>query len=232
MASEDGAQPPSYVTQEQLQKLVQDFNAQLNENMVAVQANMVAEVVKDLKAQGAAGSHEEELDETDEEYETRLLREEHGRKNAHGQRRGGGRGGDAFGRGRGRGHGNGAADEMTDPDTFRLHCNDIFQYHRNVNNDQPNEEKFGKLKFSMPKFEDTSHPDAYLTWELKVEKIFRVHNYSKEKKVHMAALNFDGYALIWWEQIQNQREENGEFPVATWAQNEEGNESMFCSKTL
>jgi hypothetical protein len=63
---------------------VQDFNAQLNENMVAVQANMVAEVVKDLKAQGAAGSHEEELDETDKEYETRLLREEHGRKKAHG----------------------------------------------------------------------------------------------------------------------------------------------------
>jgi hypothetical protein len=102
----------------------------------------------------------------------------------------------------------------------------------NVNNDQPNEEKLGKLKFSMLKFEDTSHPDAYLTWELKVEKIFRVHNYSEEKKVHMAALNFDGYALIWWDRIQNQREENGGFPVATWAQNQEGNESMFCSKTL
>ena len=45
----------------------------------------------------------------------------------------------------------------------------------------------------MPKFEDTSEPDAYLTWELKVEKIFCVHNYSEEK-VHMAA--HDGYALI------------------------------------
>ena len=45
----------------------------------------------------------------------------------------------------------------------------------------------------MPKFEGTSDLDAYLAWELKVEKIFCVHNYSEEK-VHMAA--HDGYALI------------------------------------
>ena len=215
IAGEDGEHPPSYVTHEELQKLVQGFNDQLNENMVAAQKNMVAEVVKVLRAQGAAGSPEEELDETDEEYAARLQQEEQGRKNVLGRGHGGGRGGDAFGRGRGRGQGNGAADEMIDPNTFRLHRNDNFQRHRNVNNNQPNEEKFGKLKFSMPKFEGTSDPDAYLTWELKVEKIFRVHNYSEEKKVHMAALDFEGYALIWWEQIQNQREENGEFPMAT-----------------
>ena len=53
----------------------------------------------------------------------------------------------------------------------------------------------------MPKFEGASDTDVYLTWELKVEKIFRMHNYSEEKKVHMATLEFDGYALIWWEQI-------------------------------
>ena len=191
MAGEDGEPTPSYVTQEQLQKLVQDFNAQLNENMEAAQANMVAEVVKVMKAQGVAGSHEEELDETDEEYAARMQREEQGRKNAHGWGHGGGRDVDAFGRGRGRGHGVSAAGETIEPDTFRLHRNDNFQRRRNVNNDQPNVEKFGKLKFSMPKFEGTSDPDAYLTWELKVEKIFRVHNYSEEKKMHMAALDFD-----------------------------------------
>ena len=42
MAGEDEVQLPSYVTQEQLQKLVQDFNDQLNENIVAAQKNMVA----------------------------------------------------------------------------------------------------------------------------------------------------------------------------------------------
>jgi len=82
----------------------------------------------------------------------------------------------------------------------------------------------------MPKFEGTSDPDAYLTWELKVEKIFHVHNYLEEKKVHMAALDFDGYALIWWEQIQNQREENGEFPVATWAEMKREMRAHFVPK--
>ena len=56
-----------------------------------------------------------------------------------------------------------ASRETIEPDTFRLHRNDNFQRRRNVNNDQPNEEKFGKLKFSMPKFEGTYDPDAYLT---------------------------------------------------------------------
>ena len=71
MAGEDEVQLPSYVTQEQLQKLVQDFNDQLNENMIAAQNNVVAEVVKALRAQGDVGSTEEELDETDEEYAAR-----------------------------------------------------------------------------------------------------------------------------------------------------------------
>jgi hypothetical protein len=69
---------------------VKDFNTQLTENMNSIQASMVAEVVKALMASGAAGTHEEELDETDEEYAARLQQEEQERKNAHG--RGHGRG--------------------------------------------------------------------------------------------------------------------------------------------
>jgi hypothetical protein len=191
----------NFVTQEQLLQLVKDFNTQLTDNMNSIQASMVAEVVKALKASGAAGTHEEELDETDEEYAARLQQEEQARRNAHGRGHGGGRGGDVFGRGRGRGRGDDSAAEIGDQDTFKLHRNNKFHPRRNINNNQLNEEKFGKLKFSMPKFEGTSDPDAYLTWELKVDKIFRVHNYSEEKKVHMAALDFDGYAFIWWEQI-------------------------------
>jgi hypothetical protein len=95
--------------------------------MEAAQENMITEVVKALKAQGAAGSHEEELDETDKEYAARLQREEQKIKDAHGRGHGAGRGGDAFGRGRGRGRGDGAAGETIDTDTFLLHCNDNFQ---------------------------------------------------------------------------------------------------------
>ena len=46
----------------------------------------------------------------------------------------------------------------------------------------------------------------------------------------MAALDFDGYALIWWEQIQNQREENGEFLVVTWAEMKREMRACFVPK--
>ncbi|PVH31714.1 hypothetical protein PAHAL_9G218700 [Panicum hallii] len=206
----------NFVTQEQLLQLVKDFNTQLTDNMNSIQASIVAEVVKALKASGAAGTHEEELDETDEEYAARLQREEQARRNAHGR---------------------GVVEEevviaaeIGDQDTFKLHRNNKFHPRRNINNDQLNEEKFVKLKFSMPKFEGTSDPDAYLTWELNVDKIFRVHNYSEEKKVHIAALDFDGYALIWWEQIQNQREKNDELPVTTWAEMKREMRARFVPK--
>ena len=71
MPGEDGEQP-SFVTQEQLQKLMKDFITQLNENMNTIQADMVEEVVNTLKASGAASVHHEELDETDEEIAARL----------------------------------------------------------------------------------------------------------------------------------------------------------------
>jgi polyribonucleotide nucleotidyltransferase len=68
----------------------------------------------------------------------------------------------------------------------------------------------------MPKFDGRSNPEDYFTWELKVEKIFRLHNYSEEKKLAMASLQFEGYALIWWEQLLRGRGEDGEDPIVTW----------------
>jgi hypothetical protein len=49
-----------------------------------------------------------------------------------------------------------------------------------------------------------------------VEKIIRLHNYSEEKKLAMACLEFEGYAMIWWEQLLRDREEDGEDPIVTW----------------
>lgn len=72
---------------------------------------------------------------------------------------------------------------------------------RRRNND---EERLGKLKFTIPKFDGGSDLEAYLMWELKVDKIFHIHNYSEEKKLAMASLEFEDYALIWWEQLMNE----------------------------
>ena len=41
---------------------------------------------------------------------------------------------------------------------------------------------YGKLKVTMPKFSESNDPKEYLSWSLKVHKIFRLHNYDEEKK--------------------------------------------------
>jgi hypothetical protein len=43
-----------------------------------------------------------------------------------------------------------------------------------------------------------------------------MHNYSKEKKVAMASLEFEGYANIWWEQVMAKHEEDLKDPIDTW----------------
>jgi hypothetical protein len=68
----------------------------------------------------------------------------------------------------------------------------------------------------MPKFKGEDDTDAYLSWALKVDKIFRVHNYSGAKKVAMASLEFEDYANVWWEKVMEDREENLLEPIDTW----------------
>ena len=109
--------------------------------------------------------------------------------------------------------------------------NDGHRHRGNHGRNQLNEERFGKLKFNMPKFDGGSDLEAYLTWELKEHKIFHVHNYSEQKKMAMAALEFDGYALIWWEQMLNDREKLVKVKSAHGL-NEERNESKVCPQTL
>ena len=57
-----------------------------------------------------------------------------------------------------------------------------------------------------------------------------MHNYSEEKKLAMASLEFEDYALIWWEQVQNDREEVGQGPVATWAEMKREMRARFVPK--
>ncbi|KAK1682632.1 hypothetical protein QYE76_043480 [Lolium multiflorum] len=75
------------------------------------------------------------------------------------------------------------------------------------------------LKPQEMKGEDDA--EAYLSWALKVDKIFRIHNYSGAKKVAMASLEFEDYTNTWWEQVVTLREEKGEPPIDTWEEMEE-----------
>jgi hypothetical protein len=145
-------------------------------------------------------NHDEDEEEGEGNYSRRAS--EHGRRNQ----------GAARGRGRGWNRRNDDNEESEfgnddDQSQHRYGC----RHHRGVNQ----EERFGKLKFTMQKFDGRSDPEDNFTWELKVVKIFRLHNYSEEKKLAMASLEFEGYALIWWEQLLRDRED-GEDPIITW----------------
>ena len=70
----------------------------------------------------------------------------------------------------------------------------------------------------MPKFTGSNDPEEYISWALKVDKIFRLHNYEEEKKIAMASLEFQDYVLIWWVKVIERREARGEPPITTWAQ--------------
>ncbi|KAL0411329.1 UNVERIFIED_CONTAM: hypothetical protein Slati_3722600 [Sesamum latifolium] len=83
---------------------------------------------------------------------------------------------------------------------------------------RPREEDggLGGVKITIPSFKEKSDPEAYLEWEMRVEQIFSCHNYLKNKKVKLAALEFTDYALVWWDQMQKERTRNGEHPITTW----------------
>ena len=49
----------------------------------------------------------------------------------------------------------------------------------------------------------------------KIELIFFCYNYSEEKKVKLAVVEFKDYALVWWDQIMTNRR-NYERLVDTW----------------
>ena len=72
------------------------------------------------------------------------------------------------------------------------------------------------IKMSMPQFKGRNDAETYLEWERKVEMIFACHNYSEEKKVRLAAVEFSDYALVWWDELLKSRRRNGEYPIETW----------------
>ncbi|KAK1620655.1 hypothetical protein QYE76_026172 [Lolium multiflorum] len=81
---------------------------------------------------------------------------------------------------------------------------------------QPQDDGLGKPKFSIPKFEGGADVEEYLTWELKIEKLWRLHDYTEDRKVKLASSEFDGYALRWWDGVTRARQEDNELPVLTW----------------
>jgi hypothetical protein len=72
----------------------------------------------------------------------------------------------------------------------------------------------GSIKMKIPSFKGRTDPEAYLEWEKKIE----CHNFSKEKKVKLAVIEFTDYAIIWWDQLVTNRRRNHERPIETWGE--------------
>lgn len=54
----------------------------------------------------------------------------------------------------------------------------------------------GRIKKKIPVFQGKSDPEACLEREKKMELVFDCHNYSKLKKVKLAAIEFTSYAIV------------------------------------
>src|SRR3954469_15842572 len=78
------------------------------------------------------------------------------------------------------------------------------------------EDGLGKPKFSLPKFEGSNDVEEYLIWELKIEKLWRLHEYTEDRKIKLTSSEFDGYALRWWDNLVRTRQEEGDPPIITW----------------
>jgi len=189
---------------------MRNVNDQLHRNMTAMRANLVAEIVREFRqVPEYTSAHGGEQRGTNEDAAASNVHERRHHAAPYAGRPPGFRrrdNADAAGRGQGRGHQRAnlhikdSEDEFKE-NNYRLHPNHRFQRRGHYGQERHEEERFGKLKFTMPKFDGVSNPKAYLTWELKVDKIFRMHNYSEEKKLVMASLEFKDYALIWWEKV-------------------------------
>ena len=68
----------------------------------------------------------------------------------------------------------------------------------------------------MPEFKGNNNAEEYLEWERKVEMIFECQNYSEEKKVKLAAVEFTGYRMFWWDQLNINRRKKGMRHIPTW----------------
>ncbi|PKI55023.1 hypothetical protein CRG98_024584 [Punica granatum] len=69
---------------------------------------------------------------------------------------------------------------------------------------------------TIPPFQARNDPDAFIEWERKVELVFDCHNYSEEKKVKLAAVEFTDYAIVWWDKLVKERRRNHERHIETW----------------
>jgi len=62
---------------------------------------------------------------------------------------------------------------------------------------------YSKVKFTIPSFDGSYDGDAYLDWEMIVEQKFNTHMVPENHRVRLATCEFTGYAILWWNELDN-----------------------------
>ena len=73
-----------------------------------------------------------------------------------------------------------------------------------------------RIKLHVPKFAGKEEPNAYFDWEEQCDQIFCIHNLADPKRVNLACVEFSGYALTWWNQLQENQLLLGRDHIDTW----------------
>ena len=96
----------------------------------------------------------------------------------------------------------------------RADFEDRNHHHGRRHRDDP--DNIARVKLSIPKFTGKENADEYLEWAKQCNQIFRVHNLSDQRRVNLASVEFSGYALTWWNQVQENQLELGLGYINTW----------------
>jgi hypothetical protein len=78
-----------------------------------------------------------------------------------------------------------------------------------------NDDGLSKVKVSIPPFSGKEKADDYFEWETKVDQLFDLYEYPTENKAKLAAIEFKGYAITWWNQVRTEYQRVGHDRI-TW----------------
>ncbi|GKV05941.1 hypothetical protein SLEP1_g17889 [Rubroshorea leprosula] len=90
----------------------------------------------------------------------------------------------------------------------------------------------GSIKMKIPPFQGKNNPNVYLEWEKKVELVFDCHNYSEEKKVKLATVEFTDYAVGLTQGSKNIEDYHKEMEIAMVRANVEEDREATMARFL
>jgi len=77
-------------------------------------------------------------------------------------------------------------------------------------------ESYKETRVDLPHFYGKENVETCLDWEMKVEQLFACYHVSRERKVPLATLSFQGNAMYWWTALKRERHLHKDPPITYW----------------